>query len=219
MSGSYNIIAEGGGFGPILVIFAIMAFKFIGKIITEKAAQKEEEKKALEKGMRPQSESQGERRYKPIGESTQQPRRQPVQRAAQPGTKNLPYAPHHKRKETKESKQMLRPKQVRPVRAPAAAAQLHMRQEDLPVAKPAVERPKRPRPTQKKPPRPTAVRAKRQARRVPVAEPAKKPETVEVQPQSTLAAALGDRESLKRAIVLSEILGKPVSLRSGLQQY
>ena len=209
-----NIIAEGGGFGPILIIAAIMAFKFIGKIITERAAQKEEENKALEKGMCPQSESQGERRYKPIGEPAQRPQRQPVQRAAQPGTKNLPYAPRHKRKETKQSKEMLRPKQARPVRASVAVAEQHLREEHLPVAKPVAERPRRPRPTQKRA-APTAVRQTK--RREP--EPAKKPETVEKQPQPPLTAALGNHESLKRAIVLSEILGKPVSLRSGAYQY
>ncbi|HEG42455.1 MAG TPA: hypothetical protein ENH94_00245 [Phycisphaerales bacterium] len=217
MSVFYNIIAEGGGFGPILVIAAIMAFKFIGKIITERAAQKEEENKALEKGMRPEPESQGERRYKPIGEPSQQPRRQPVQRVESPGVKDLPYAKRHTRKETKQSKEMLRPKPQQPTQAAIPVAQRHRRDEHLPVAKPVAERPsRRPRPTQKRPAKPVAVRQPQ--RREP--EPAKPVEVVrEKPPQSTLAAALGDHESLKRAIVLSEILGKPVSLRTGSQQY
>ena len=214
MSGSYNIIAEGGGFGPILVIFAIMAFKFIGKIITERAAQKEEEKKALEKGMRPQSQSQGERRYKPIGEPTQRPQRQPAQRTAAGDVKNVPYAPRHKRKETKQSKEMLRPKQVQRERAAVPVAQRCLHEEHLPVAKPVAERPRRRvRPTQKRPAKPVAVRQPK--RREP--EPAKPVAVVEKQPQSPLTAALGDTENLRRAIVLSEILGKPVSLRTGSQ--
>ena len=219
MSGSFNIIAEGGGFGPILVIFAIMAFKFIGKIITERAAQKEEEKKALEKGMRPQSpsQSQGERRYKPIGEPVQRPQRQPVQRTAADDVKTLPHATGHKRKETKQSKEMLRPKQQQPTRAAVPVAQRHRREEHLPVAKAAVERPRRKRPVQKRPTKPVAVRQPKRREREP--EPAKPVAVVEKQPQSPLTAALGDHESLKRAIVLSEILGKPVSLRSGAYQY
>lgn len=216
MSGSYNIIAEGGGLGPILVIVAIMAFRFVGKIITERAAQKEEEEKALEKGMRPQSQSQGEQRYKPIGEPTQQPRAQPAQRAAATqDAKDLPYARRHARKETKESKQILRPQQARRERAAGPVIQRHLREEHLPVAKAVAEQPRRPRPTQKRPAKPVAVRQPQ--RREP--EPAKPVEVVEKQPQSPLTAALGDTENLRRAIVLSEILGKPVSLRTGSQQY
>ncbi len=216
MSGLYDIIAAGfGELKPILVLLAIVAFRFVGKMLTERAAKKAEENKALEKGMRPQSQSPGERRYKPIGEPSEQPRRQPVQRVESPGVKNLPYAPRHARKETKQSKEMLRPKQLRPVRPAVPAAETHLREEHLPVAKALAERPRRPRPTQKRPVAPVTVRQPK--RRQP--EPAKPAAAVEKQVQSPLAAALGDHESLKRAIVLSEILGKPVCLRSGSYQF
>jgi hypothetical protein len=233
MNNILQILAKSGlgDLAPILIIGAIMIFKAIGKALSEKAAEKAEDMRLAEKGEKEgprykpiAQEDETKLRYKPIPETNRQQRS--VLRPTTSKSQDLPYAPRRTAKPAPKPKQRMQAEPIQVERPKSRkAARATEPQEVIPYAKSIPETPKRtaerPKPRQTRPAhrniarQVSAVQARKQQARQQQKPPVQTPKQATEQPRSqqSLIDSLRNKDNLKRAILYSEILGKPIALR------
>jgi len=198
----------GGGWVQLLIPIAFVVIYVISGLAKMKRGAQDEDIE-LEEREQPAPGQPGEFRYKVLDDTAAVKRPAPP-RSVQPRAKQLPYA----KPSAQPTAQRPTPRQSRPV---APGPQPRVRPRPIQArreAKIQVPRP-RPRPKHKRAepkPAPRVAQKPRQPQK-PAAAAVSEPPAEAVRKRRTLRQDLSGSSNLQRAIIYSEILGKPLALR------
>ena len=203
---------KGGGWVQLLIPIAFVVIYVVSGLAKMKRGASDEDIELEEKPGAPSRE--GTFRYKVI-DDTAAAKRPAAPRSVQPQAKQLPYAKPSARPAAQRPapRQPRQPAELRPVQARRQTQPQiqRTRPRPAPAARAPTPRP-RPKPERDEPkPAPRVAQKLRKPQKVAAAET--KPPDQAVRKRRTLRQDLSGSSNLQRAIIYSEILGKPLALR------